>query len=197
VTGAAYHTNTGKESDRTVDTAGDETGTGSNGTGMTKATTGGRDHAVGPRLLLDGVAVAVAPVTVHHGQHLWKKSVKKESTYDFVITTSFSHFYRISPKDTPQEQKSNEVGDKPLIASLESENFELEMPVSPPPLEDVLAARRARRAEILAKYANAAPSPSPTPVQGTQAVAASTHEGAASTPGDIGTFFLHPVNHCD
>ncbi|KAI0738089.1 kinase-like protein [Daedaleopsis nitida] len=46
--------------------------------------------------------------------------------------------------------------------------MELDLPPSPPPVEETLAARRARRQAIMAKYAgtastNAAPSPSPAP----------------------------------
>lgn len=46
--------------------------------------------------------------------------------------------------------------------------MELDLPSSPPPIEDTLAARRARRQAILAKYAgiassSAGPTPSPGP----------------------------------
>lgn len=46
--------------------------------------------------------------------------------------------------------------------------MELDLPVSPPPVEETLAARRARRQAIMAKYAgiasgSAGPTPSPGP----------------------------------
>jgi len=181
------------EGDSKVGDAGDVTEIGSNGIGMTKTPTGGQEVAVGPG---PGRVPDDLLVVVHRGRHRLMKSGRKESTYDFIVTISSSDFSRISPKDAPQQQAGNSTADKPNVPPAEEESVDLEMPVSPPPLEDVLAARRARRAEILAKYANATASPSPAPAHEVHPISDSIHEVAVDTPG-VGTCFvcLSAIHH--
>lgn len=76
-------------------------------------------------------------------------------------------FLRISPRPSPVMQNST------LPPSLSPEphpepetllEMELDIPPSPPPVEETLASRRAKRQAILAKYANTGVSVSPSPV---------------------------------
>ncbi|PPR05163.1 hypothetical protein CVT26_012249 [Gymnopilus dilepis] len=74
----------------------------------------------------------------------------------------------LSPSPSAQGAPS-----KPSQQELTSGEMELDLPTSPPPVEDILAARRAKRQAILAKYAGVASvstsiSPSPGPSSAVQ-----------------------------
>lgn len=82
--------------------------------------------------------------------------------------------YRISPRGTPFVEPVHEVKRdqeavftrEPSPERFEEAEMELELPPSPPPVEDILAARRARRQAILAKFienASVTTSVSPSP----------------------------------
>ncbi len=61
----------------------------------------------------------------------------------------------LSPKDLPPSVSSRGSSTTRPVAPIEAE-MELDLPVSPPPVEDILAARRAKRQAILAKYTGVA-----------------------------------------
>ena len=82
----------------------------------------------------------------------------------------FFWFFRISPRSHLSTKEP-----VPAISNLESSAVEMELDLapSPPPVEDILAARRAKRQAILAKYAGVASvstsiSPSPGPSSAAQ-----------------------------
>jgi serine/threonine-protein kinase PRP4 len=88
---------------------------------------------------------------------------------------SLTHPCRISPRHTPTPTSSGkpETSQSPLPTAVSKQGHEPELDLSttPPPVEDTLAARRARRQVIMAKYAglssintsqNASPSPGPS-----------------------------------
>ncbi|KAJ3725461.1 hypothetical protein C8R42DRAFT_661367 [Lentinula raphanica] len=72
----------------------------------------------------------------------------------------------ISPRQSPTMQVTTLPPPSPRKPSPEPEppEMELDIPPSPPPVEETLASRRAMRQAILAKYANAGGSISPSPV---------------------------------
>jgi serine/threonine-protein kinase PRP4 len=91
------------------------------------------------------------------------------------IFSVFYVFSRISPRP-PSRARSAQLsqhadtakraGEKPPYVSESKPDVELEIPSTPPPVEDIIAARRAKRQAILAKYSgqaslNASPSPMP------------------------------------
>lgn len=82
-------------------------------------------------------------------------------------------FPRISPRGSPRTQLSSAAPTRapsppPVASTTPDQDLELEMLTSPPSVEETLAARRAKRQAIMAKYANvdltnqASPSPGPS-----------------------------------
>lgn len=76
-------------------------------------------------------------------------------------------YNRISPRHSPGPSRINESKPRRDTTPSKSESVELELeiPTTPPPVENILAARRAKRLAILAKYSgvasvDATPSPS-------------------------------------
>jgi serine/threonine-protein kinase PRP4 len=99
------------------------------------------------------------------------------SSKDAFVMAYYLLAVRISPHHSPEPspkaedaqllKSSHETTSAPVPAPVEVE-MDLEIPSSPPPIESTLAARRAKRQAILAKYAgtasvdtNVSPSPGP------------------------------------
>ncbi|KAJ4482327.1 kinase-like domain-containing protein [Lentinula aciculospora] len=73
----------------------------------------------------------------------------------------------ISPRHSPIIQNGvlrSSLSPKPLLEPEPLPEMELDIPPTPPPVEETLASRRAKRQAILAKYADAGASVSPSPV---------------------------------
>ena len=81
--------------------------------------------------------------------------------------------YTQSPTPSAKEDQFSKPLEIPQQPPVEPPEMELDLPGSPPPVEDILAARRAKRQAILAKYAGTASistsvSPSPGPSSAVQ-----------------------------
>ncbi|RDB19227.1 Serine/threonine-protein kinase prp4 [Hypsizygus marmoreus] len=90
----------------------------------------------------------------------------------------------ISPRHSPAPATTSSMESKatppppPIPSKPEPEpEMELDLPVSPPPVEDILAARRAKRLAILAKYSGVASGDAtPSPSSAVQPPSTSSHE---------------------
>jgi hypothetical protein len=73
-----------------------------------------------------------------------------------------THFHRISAPETPEPLEPLQSARPVEVVSAPEPELDLEL-ATPPPVEDTLAARRARRQAILAKYAEQSATPGMTP----------------------------------
>ena len=117
--------------------------------------------------------------------------------------------YRISPrpstspppseaKDQPLAKPVPEPGPKQPVGP--TAEMELDLPPSPPPVEDVLAARRAKRLAILAKYAgvssvgtSVSPSPGPSSAVQPPTTSSSISDRVSQTPSAIDLIVAPPA----
>lgn len=126
---------------------------------------------------------------------------RKESKWCFAcvyahILRVFHVFSRISPRP-PSRASSGQASrdtdtakreDLPKVSESQPD-AEIEIPSTPPPVEDIIAARRAKRQAILAKYSGqASQNASPSPMPGNSVdspLASSAILGSTSPPREI------------
>lgn len=101
-----------------------------------------------------------------------------ENLASHLTPSILTHLHRISPQNSPADVYVSSRTQSPVVTRIAQPEpqkqpepeMELEIPTTPPPVEATLAARRAKRLAILAKYSNQ-PTPDPsntgTPLSGT------------------------------
>lgn len=168
VTAGAMGTTGGQETIRAISLAERERGSIH---AKEKGRAGGMTIAVEevPLLVLMDIPVLPAKMTRKRKESECRKTCIHMRIYSVIDI----FFFRISPPSRARSAQPNKPLEppKPVKEDLPKKpepqaEIELEIPSTPPPVEDVIAARRAKRQAILAKYSgqaslNASPSPMP------------------------------------